>query len=81
MGKGRKVMYGSVAGAALGVLFAPRLGESRREALRRLRLAMRTGRGSLAAFAGTPCSTGGPSGAQPGPPHDQDERQRPGEGA
>lgn len=51
-------------GAALGVVLAPRLGESRRVALTRLRLAMRTGRGSLAAFAGTPCSTAGPTSAQ-----------------
>ena len=64
MRKGRSLFYGGVVGAALGVVLAPRLGESRRTALTRLRLAMRTGRGSLAGFAGTPCSTAGPTSAQ-----------------
>ena len=39
-------------GAALGVILAPRHGESRRAALTRLRLSLRSGRGSLGAFAG-----------------------------
>ena len=51
-------------GAALGVLLAPRRGESRRAALTRLRLSLRPGRGSLSAFAGTPCSQAGPASAQ-----------------
>lgn len=63
MRKGRTLFYGGVLGAALGVVLAPRLGESRRTALTRLRLAMRTGRGALADFAGTPCSTAGPTSA------------------
>ncbi len=50
---------GSAAGAALGVVLAPRRGESRRAALGRLRLALRPGRGAVGAFAGTPCSTAG----------------------
>ena len=53
-------MFGGAVGAALGVLLAPRLGESRRAALTRLRLSLRPGRGSLSAFAGTPCSAGRP---------------------
>jgi hypothetical protein len=57
MGRGRTLLFGGVAGAALGVALAPRLGEPRRVALQRLRLALRPGRGSLGAFAGTPCST------------------------
>ena len=72
MRKGRTLLYGGVVGAALGVVLAPRLGESRRTALTRLRLAMRTGRGSLAGFAGTPCSTAGPTSAvaeAPARPH------------
>jgi hypothetical protein len=56
MGRGRTLLFGGVAGAALGVALAPRLGEPRRVALQRLRLALRPGRGSLRAFAGTPCS-------------------------
>lgn len=72
MRKGRTLMYGGVAGAALGVLLAPRSGESRRAALRRLRLALGSGRDSLDAFAGTPCSMAGPtsSQAEAGPAHD-----------
>lgn len=56
MGKARTLIFGSAVGAALGVVFAPRLGEPRAAALDRLRLALRPGRGSLRAFAGTPCS-------------------------
>jgi hypothetical protein len=56
MGKARTVLFGGVLGAAVGVVMAPRLGESRRVALDRLRLAARPGRGALRAFAGTPCS-------------------------
>ncbi len=55
MKRGRLIYAGAV-GAALSVLLAPRIGESRRAALRRLRLALRSGRGSVGAFAGTPCS-------------------------
>ncbi len=56
MGKARNAVLGGVIGAAAGVVFAPRLGESRREALARLRLAARPGRGAVRAFAGTPCA-------------------------
>ncbi len=56
MGKTRSPMVGGVIGAAVGVVLAPRYGESRREALGRLRLAARPGRGALGAFAGTPCA-------------------------
>jgi hypothetical protein len=49
-------LSGGTVSAALGVLLAPRRGESRRAALTRLRLSLRSGRGSLNAFAGTPCS-------------------------
>jgi hypothetical protein len=56
MGKARSVVVGGVIGAAVGVVLAPRLGESRREALARLRLAARPGRGAVRAFAGTPCA-------------------------
>jgi gas vesicle protein len=62
------VVVGGVIGAAVGVVLGPRLGESRREALARLRLAARPGRGAIRAFAGTPCaaedrSAGLPDGA------------------
>jgi len=69
MGRGRTLLFGGVAGAALGVVFAPRLGEPRRMALQRLRLALRPGRDSLRAFAGTPCSTAARTSAKadPGP--------------
>jgi hypothetical protein len=56
MGKARSAVLGGVIGAAVGVVLAPRRGESRREALGRLRLAARPGRGSVGAFAGTPCA-------------------------
>ena len=56
MGKARSVVFGGLIGAAVGVVLAPRHGESRREALGRLRLATRPGRGAVRAFAGTPCS-------------------------
>jgi gas vesicle protein len=56
MGKFRSAVLGGVIGAAVGVVLAPRRGESRREALDRLRLAARPGRGAVGAFAGTPCS-------------------------
>ena len=56
MGKARSVVLGGVIGAAVGVVIAPRHGESRREALGRLRLAARPGRGALRAFEGTPCA-------------------------
>jgi len=64
MGKRNSFMYGSAMGAALGAVLAPRRGESRRAALARLRLALRPGRGSLSAFAGTPCSQAGPTSAE-----------------
>ena len=64
MGTRNSFIYGSVAGAALGAVLAPSRGESRREALTRLRLALRPGRGSLSAFAGTPCSEAGPTSAE-----------------
>ncbi len=65
MGK-RSAIVGGVIGAAVGVVLAPRLGESRREALNRLRLAARPGKGAVRAFAGTPCAAedGGAAGAQ-----------------
>jgi hypothetical protein len=79
MGKLRTVLLGSVIGAAAGVVLAPRRGESRREALARLRLAVRPGRGAVRAFAGTPCAAAGrtpvsplegaaPGDAEPAPP-------------
>lgn len=68
MRKVRSLFYGGLAGVALGAVLAPRAGESRRVALTRLRLALRTGRGSLGGFAGTPCSTAGPTSAQAGAP-------------
>jgi hypothetical protein len=58
------LIYGSAVSAALGVLLAPRHGESRRAALTRLRLTLRPGRGSRAAFAGTPCAQAGPTSAE-----------------
>jgi hypothetical protein len=84
MGKARSVLLGGVIGAVAGVVLAPRRGESRRDALARLRLAARPGRGALGAFAGTPCAaarTGVPAqegatdGAEPAPPaaHGGDE--------
>ena len=70
MGKARSAVLGGVIGAAVGVVFAPRLGESRREALDRLRLATRSGRGAVGAFTGTPCAAEGraPVHAQGGAP-------------
>ena len=56
-------MFGSVLGAAMGLVLAPRRGEPRSVALRRLRLAMRPGHGSLRDFSGTPCSTAVPASA------------------
>ena len=64
MSKRSSFISGSAVGAALGAVLAPRRGESRREALTRLRLALRPGRGSLSAFAGTPCSQAGPTSAE-----------------
>jgi hypothetical protein len=61
MGKARSAVLGGVIGAAVGVVLAPRRGESRREALDRLRLAARPGRGSFRAFAGTPCAAEDPA--------------------
>ncbi|HQJ26399.1 MAG TPA: hypothetical protein PKZ80_04110 [Thermoleophilia bacterium] len=52
----RGPILGGVVAAALGVVLAPRRGESRREAVERLRLAVRSGRGAVGAFAGTPCA-------------------------
>ena len=77
MGKRTGFIHGSAAGAALGVVLAPRLGESRRAALTRLRLSLRPGRGSLAAFAGTPCSQAGPTSADAGQRPGCDESARP----
>jgi len=78
MGRARSLVVGGVIGAAVGVVLAPRHGESRREALGRLRLAARPGRGAMGAFAGTPCSAearahglrqaGAPPGADAGAP-------------
>jgi hypothetical protein len=56
MSKTRRAVLGGVVGAVVGVVLAPRLGESRREALDRLRLAARPGKGALHAFEGTPCA-------------------------
>lgn len=55
----RGPMLAGVVGAAVGVVLASRHGESRREALGRLRLAVRPGRRSVDAFAGTPCAATG----------------------
>jgi gas vesicle protein len=81
MGKARSLVVGGVIGAAVGVVLAPRQGESRREALGRLRLAARPGRGALGAFAGTPCAAEGrahvreqadaPQGTEAAPPDTQ----------
>jgi hypothetical protein len=73
MRNGRRFLYGSALGAALGVVLAPRLGESRRMALTRLRLSLRPG-GSLGAFAGTPCSQAGPTSAEAEQRPARDER-------
>jgi gas vesicle protein len=59
MGSKRSLVVGGVIGAAVGVVLAPRHGESRREALGRLRLAARPGRDAVGAFAGTPCAAEG----------------------
>jgi hypothetical protein len=56
MGRLGSLVAGGVIGAAVGVVLAPRHGESRCEALGRLRLAARSGRGAVGAFAGTPCA-------------------------
>lgn len=74
MGKVRSLLLGGVIGAAAGVVLAPRRGESRREALARLRLAAGRGRGALGAFAGTPCAAAGRPGAVAGEaaPHGAD---------
>lgn len=56
MGRIGTIIQGSFLGAALGVLLAPRRGESRRAAVDRLRLACRPDRGAMTAFSGTPCS-------------------------
>jgi hypothetical protein len=74
MGKARSAVLGGVIGAAVGVVLAPRRGESRREALGRLRLAARPGRGSVRAFAGTPCAAEDPATAheQGGAPRAED---------
>jgi len=72
MGRARSLVVGGVIGAAVGVVLAPRHGVSRREALERLRLAARPGRGAVGAFAGTPCAAevhargGGQSGVEHG---------------
>ena len=68
----RTPLSGGTVGAALGVLLAPRRGESRRTALTRLRLSLRPGRGSLDAFAGTPCSQAGPAPTGAGLPDARD---------
>lgn len=55
MRKGRTLFFGGLTGAVIGLVMAPRTGESRREALVRLQATVRR-RGGLSAFAGTPCS-------------------------
>jgi hypothetical protein len=59
MGKARSLVVGGVIGAAVGVVLAPRHGESRREALGRLRLAARPRRGARGAVARPPCAAEG----------------------
>jgi hypothetical protein len=61
MSRVRSLAVGGVIGAAVGVVLAPRRGESRRDALQRLRLTVRPGRGAGGAFAGTPCAAEGRS--------------------
>jgi hypothetical protein len=74
MGKAHTAVLGGVIGAVVGVVLAPRFGESRREALDRLRLAASPGRGAVRAFAGTPCAAEGrsPVHTQGGPPRAAD---------
>ncbi|NLE21811.1 MAG: hypothetical protein GX624_03365 [Actinobacteria bacterium] len=69
MGK-RSAIVGGIIGAAVGVVLAPRSGGSRREALQRLRLAARPGKGAVRAFAGTPCAAedGDAAGVRATPP-------------
>ena len=61
----RTLVLGGIAGAVAGLLAAPRRGESRRAAARRLWVAMRGGRGSVAAFSGTPCAATAPPAQEP----------------
>ncbi len=55
MRKGRTLFLGGLVSAVVGLVAAPRSGESRREAFARLRASVER-RGGPAAFAGTPCS-------------------------
>ncbi len=70
MRKGRTFFLGGLVSAVVGLVAAPRAGESRREAVVRLRASLQR-RGGLTAFTGTPCAgerqaaTRGPS---PGTP-------------
>jgi hypothetical protein len=64
----RTLVLGGLAGAVLGFVLGPRRGETRRAAAIRLRLALRGGRGSVAAFSGTPCAAVAPSPADPAVP-------------
>jgi hypothetical protein len=61
----RTLVLGGLAGAVLGFVLAPRRGETRRAAATRLRLALRGGRGAVAAFSGTPCAVAAPPPAEP----------------
>lgn len=70
MRKSRTFFLGGLVSAVVGLVAAPRAGESRREAVARLRAGLQR-RGGLAAFTGTPCAeerqttTRGPSPATP----------------
>jgi len=55
MRKGRTLFVGSLVSAVVDLVAAPRAGESRREAVVRLRASLQR-RGGLTAFAGTPCA-------------------------
>jgi hypothetical protein len=56
MSKGPLASSADVAGAFVDLVLARRQGESRRDALVRLRGSLQPGRDSLGGFAGTPCS-------------------------
>jgi hypothetical protein len=72
MRKGRTLFLGGLVSAVVGLVAAPRAGESRREAMARLRAGLQR-RGGVAAFGGTPCSTESPTdtaGPSPATPDD-----------